>query len=293
MRPFTGVYTPLITFFDKRGDVDVVSQQRHVTNLVKAGVHGLIPMATMGEFTSMEREERRKVAEAVIEETSGQAKVVVGASAPSTRQAVELARDAEQAGADAVMVVTPFYIRPDLEGLRQHYEAVSKAVEIPVMAYNLPSFTGVDIPADLVLELARDGVIKGLKESGGDLAKALYIIRNMPEDFSFMTGSDALFTAVVLHGGQGGVIGSSNVFPAEDVRLYDLLQRGRVEEAVELQMKLALFTEALAVGPFPAAVKFLVEKVWGLKAYSRPPVRELNQAEKRLVLKIMEPLLRP
>lgn len=292
MRPFHGVYTPLITFFDEHGDLDILAQQRHVTNLVNAGVHGLVPMASMGEFTSMERKERRQVAEAVIEEASGRAKVVVGAGAPSTRQAVELSKDAERAGADAVMVVTPFYIKPSREGLREHYEAVSRAVEIPVMAYNLPSFTGVDMPADLVLEMAADDVVQGLKDSSGDLSKALQIIREMPEDFSFMTGSDPLFTSVVLHGGQGGVVGSSNAFPAEDVRLYDLLQKGRVKEAVELQMKLARFSEALSVGTFPAAAKFLVERVWGLKAHSRPPVRELTQAEKRRVLDLLNPLLK-
>ncbi|MFQ6013653.1 MAG: dihydrodipicolinate synthase family protein, partial [Thermoplasmata archaeon] len=140
MRPFEGVYTPLLTFFDTRGEVNMKAQIRHVTNLVKAGVDGVVPMASMGEFTAMDPKERAKVAEATVEEVSGRAQVVVGTGAPSTRQAIALSRDAQGAGADGVMVINPFYIRPDEEGIRRHYEAIRKAVDIPVMAYNLPFF---------------------------------------------------------------------------------------------------------------------------------------------------------
>ncbi len=293
MRTFEGVYTPLITFFDAKGRVNAQAQQRHVTNLLSAGVQGLVPMASMGEYTSMEREERRAVAEAVIEEASGRAKVVVGTGAPSTRHAVELSRDAEAAGADGVMVVTPFYIKPSRQALREHYETLRKAIEIPIMAYNLPSFTGVELPADLTLKMASAGTIQGLKDSSGDLTRAIEIITNMPDDFSFMTGSDPLFASVILHGGQGGVIGSSNAFPSEGIRLLELLQKGRISEAVELQLRLARFAQALRVGTFPAAAKFLVEKVWNLKAYSRPPVMELTTAEKKRVMEIIRPLLPP
>lgn len=291
MRTFEGIYTPLITFFDAKYRVDTQAQQRHVSNLLNAGVAGLVPMASMGEFTSMEREERRRVAEAVIEEASGRAKVVVGTGAPSTRQAVELSKDAEAAGADGVMVITPFYIKPGREGLKSHYEAIHEAVEIPVMAYSLPSFTGVDIPVELILEMARAGTIDGLKDSSGDLSKAMHVITEMPETFSFMTGSDSLLASVVIHGGQGGVVGSSNVFPSQGVRLYDLLQKWRVEEAVDLQLSLARFVRALQVGTFPAAAKYLVQKVWGLKAHSRPPVSELSSQEKRKIMEIVAPLM--
>lgn len=291
MRLFEGVYTPLVTFFDDDGEVDLRSQQRHVSNLLNAGVHGLVPMASMGEFTAMERDERRQVAEAVIEEASGRAKVVVGAGAPSTRQAVELSKDAEAAGADGVMVVTPFYIKPGVEGLRRHYEAIHRAVEIPVVAYTLPSFTGVDLPTDLVLEMADAGTVQALKDSSGDLAKGLEIIDGMPETFSYLTGSDALFSSVVIHGGQGGIIGSTNVFPEAGVTLLNLLKREMLSEAIELQMKLARFRQALDVGTFPAAAKFLVEKVWGLKSRCRPPAVDLTESQKQRVSEIMSPLL--
>lgn len=292
MRPFEGVYTPLITFFDARGAVDMKSQTKHVSNLVKAGVHGVIPMASMGEFTAMDRQERAKMAEAVVEEVSGRAQVVVGAGAPSTQQAVELSKDAEAAGADGVMVITPFYIRPDHAGIRRHYRAIRSAVDIPVMAYNLPFFTGVDLPTEVALDLARGGTIDGVKDSSGDLAKALHIISEMPKSFSFLTGADALLAAVVLHGGQGGVLGSSNVFPKKVVRLYDLARQGRVEETTSLQLELARFGRALKIGTFPAAAKYLVERVWGLKAYCRAPVGDLTPDERHHVDELVGPLLR-
>ncbi len=291
MRIFEGVYTPLITFFDEDGQVDLQAQQRHVSNLLNAGVHGLVPMASMGEFTAMEREERRAVAEAVIAEASGKGKVVVGTGAPSTRQAVEFSKDAEAEGADGVMVVTPFYIKPSIDGLRRHYEAIHQAVEIPVMAYCLPSFTGVDLPSGLVLEMAEAGTIQALKDSSQDLVKGLRIIDGMPESFSFLTGTDPLFSSVVIHGGQGGIIGSSNVFPEVGVRLFDLLQRERLKEALELQRKLALFTQATELGTYPATAKYLVEKVWGLKSRCRPPAIDLTADQKQRVDEILEPLL--
>ncbi len=291
MRPFEGIYTPLLTFFDAQGEVNMEAQVRHVTNLVKAGVDGVVPMASMGEFTAMDRKERAQVAEAIVEEVSGRAQVIVGAGAPSTRQAIHLARDAEGAGADGVMVIHPFYIRPDRVGIRSHYEAIRGAVDIPVMAYNLPFFTGIDIPSELILDLARDGIIDGLKDSSGDLAKALHIISELPDTVSFLTGSDALLTSVVLHGGQGGVLGSSNVIPKKVVELYDLVRQGRTEEATKLQLDLARFGRALEVGTYPAAAKYLVERVWGTEAHSRPPVHPLTEEERQRVDEIVAPLL--
>ncbi|MFQ5986173.1 MAG: dihydrodipicolinate synthase family protein, partial [Thermoplasmata archaeon] len=165
------------------------------------------------------------------------------------------------------------------------------AVDIPVMAYNLPFFTGVDIPAELILDLARDGTIDGLKDSSGDLSKALHIIAELPETVSFLTGTDPLLASVVIHGGQGGVVGSSNVFPKKVVQLYDLARQGRTKEAVRLQLDLARFSRALKVGTYPAAAKYLVERVWGTEAHSRPPVSDLTAKERQRVDEIVAPLL--
>jgi 4-hydroxy-tetrahydrodipicolinate synthase len=291
MRPFNGIYTPLLTFFDARGEVNMEGQIRHVSNLVKAGVDGVVPMASMGEFTAMDPKERAKVAEAVVEEVSGRAQVIVGTGAPSTRQAIELSRDAEKAGADGVMVINPFYIRPDEAGIRRHYEAIREAVDVPLMAYNLPFFTGVDIPTELLLDLARDGTIDGLKDSSGDLAKALHILSELPDSFSFLTGQDPLLASVVFHGGQGGVVGSSNVFPKKTVQLYDLARQGRTEEATKLQLDLSRFSRALKVGTYPAAAKYLVKRVWGAEMHSRPPVIDLTAEERLRVDEIVAPLL--
>jgi 4-hydroxy-tetrahydrodipicolinate synthase len=189
------------------------------------------------------------------------------------------------------MVIHPFYIRPDRTGIRSHYEAIRGAVDIPVMAYNLPFFTGVDVPSELILDLARDGTIDGLKDSSGDLAKALHIISELPDTVSFLTGQDPLLAAVVMHGGQGGVVGSSNIFPKKTVELYDLARQGRTEEATKLQLDLARFSRALKIGTYPAAAKYLLKRVWGTEAHSRPPVRPLTEEERREVDEIVAPLL--
>lgn len=291
MPAFEGIYTPLLTFFDTEGEVDYAAQARHVTRLVQAGVHGVVPLATMGEFTSLDRGERSRLAEAVIEEVSGRAQVIVGTGAPSTREAVSLSRDAEAAGADGVMVITPFYIKPDRAGLRHHYEAVRAAVEIPVMAYHLPSFTGVELPVDLILELAQEGVVQGVKDSSGDIVRALWTLDEKPADFAFLTGADPLLASTLFLGGQGGVVGSSNVVPELAVRLYQAVGRQEMREVADLQFRLYRFTRCLGVGAFPAAAKYLVGRVADLPTGCRPPVEALTKEERRRVDELAEPLL--
>lgn len=290
MATFEGVFTPLVTFFGEDGELDLESQRRHATFLVNAGVRGLVPMASMGEFTALDRDEKRQVTEAVIGEVSGRAQIVVHAGAPSTRQAVILAKDAEAAGADGIMAITPFYLKPNLDGLRRHYESLRAAVEIPIMAYCLPAYTGVSLPVPLILDLAREGTIQGLKDSTGDLSQALEILADRPEGFSMLTGADPLLASVLLLGGQGGVVGSTNAFPHLAVGIYRLLREGRVQEAMEIQGQLIRFTQAAQIGTFPAAPKYMVEQAWGLQTQARPPVEPLTKGERRKVDELIAPL---
>lgn len=291
MARLEGVFCPTVTFYDAHGRIDVPAFQTHLRNLVAAGLDGVFPLGTMGEFTLLSDAERRTLAEAAVEAVDGRGKLLIGTGSPSTEAAVGLSRHAEEVGADAVVVITPFYLRPNREGLRRHYEAVREAVGIPVFAYNLPSFTGYSLENDLVVELARDGVLRGLKDSEGNLSKDLALLPDLPKDFTLLTGADPIFLGLTLQGGAGGILGTSNFFPKTVHEMYRRARDGDVRRAAEIQAGVARLSEAIRTGPFPAATKRIVSRVWGLPAHLRLPVTGLSPDEAARVDRILKPFL--
>lgn len=291
MPPLRGILCPSITFFDASGEVDLETFKRHLRNLVDRGLHGVAPLGTMGEFTLLDEDERRWIAEAAVEAVGDRAPVVIGTGSPRTDRAVELARHAEDIGAHGVYAVTPFYLRPNREGLWRHYEAIHRAVGIPVLAYNLPQFAGYALDNRLILDLAREGILQGIKDSEGNLAKDLELLAEAPRDFRLFTGADPLCLALVAQGAAGGVLGTSNLFPATLVELYKRAKAGDLAGAAEIQAGVARLSAAIQTGPFPASTKYMVERVWGLRSSLRMPVTELSPEERRRVDALLEPFL--
>ena len=291
MSRLEGIVCPPITFFNRKGAVDEASFRRHLRNLVDRGLHGVFPNGTMGEFTLLTAEERRHLAEAAVDAVGDDATVFVGTGSMRTDEAVELSRHAQDIGADAVVVVTPFYLRPTPDGLRRHFNAVHRAVSIPILAYNLPSFTGYSIAPDLVADLAEEGIIQGMKDSSGDLPANLRILARVPKDFVFFTGADPLCLAVLAEGAAGGVLGTSNFFPAKIVDLYTRARKGDLADAGAIQAGVSRLSEAIGTGPFPAATKYIVDRVWGLKSSLRLPVTGLSAPERTKVDRLLKPFL--
>lgn len=291
MPSLEGILCPTVTFFTAKGEVDLAAFRRHLGNLVDRGLHGIAPLGTMGEFTLLDARERRTLAEAAVESVGEKGLVMVGTGSTRTATTVELSRHAEDVGAHAVLVVTPFYLRPNREGLRRHYGAVRRAVEIPLLAYNLPSFTGYGLENDLVAELAGEGILQGMKDSEGNLGKDLDLLSKVPNDFALFTGADPLCLALVAQGAAGGILGTSNLFPAKVTELYRLARGNELDKAAEIQAGVARLSEAIQTGPFPAATKYMVERVWGLSSALRLPVTELSDGEKGRIDSILDPFL--
>jgi 4-hydroxy-tetrahydrodipicolinate synthase len=287
---FEGVFTPIPTFFDGE-ELNDEKLATHINRLIENGVNGLVPLGTLGEFSSLTIKERKHVAEVVVSEVSGRAQVIVGTGATTTSAAIELAAHAEDIGADGVLVITPYFLKTDTEGLIKHYETLHEHIDLPIVAYNLPQFTGVELPDDVITHLADEGVISGLKDTSGNLAKILTIINNTGSDFSVLTGADALFTSTVLHGGAGGIIGSSNIFPEKTVQMYRAVKKGNIEAAVKLQMEILPIINLIGLGTFPAAVKYMIERVSGIASNVRAPLRDLNIEEKQTIDRILDPLI--
>ncbi len=286
-----GILCPAVTFFDARGEIDLEAFKRHLANLVERGLHGVAPIGTMGEFTLLDEDERRWLAEAAVEAVGDRGLVLIGTGSPRTDRAVDFSRHAEDVGAHGVYAITPFYLKPNRDGLRRHYEALHRAVGIPVFAYNLPSFTGYSMDNGLIVELAEEGILQGLKDSEGDLAKDIQLLTELPRDFALFTGADPLCLAVLAQGAAGGILGTSNLFPATLAELYKLARAGDVSRAAEIQAGVSRLSQAIQMGPFPAAIKYMVERVWGLRSSLRLPVTELSSDERKRVDALLEPLL--
>ena len=270
--PFHGVLPALITpFTDDGGAVDTVALAENVERLIAAGVGGLVPGGSTGEFTTLSNAERRQVAEATIEAAAGRVPVVVGTGALSTRETVELSVHAERAGAAAVMVVPPFYDAPKWPELLAHYHAVADAISIPVVYYNLPGATGVHLTAAQLRELP----IAALKDTGGDAVAATELIQTGGP--TLLNGFDTLTFAALAAGVEAVIWGTASIVPEQCVELHRLLIDDiDLPAARELWARLWPLCQFLEGQSYSAAVKTACRLVGDTTGPVRAPLLELD-----------------
>jgi dihydrodipicolinate synthase/N-acetylneuraminate lyase len=252
-----GIYPALITFYDERERVDAEASAAHAARLVDAGVDGLVVCGSTGEFHLLSLDERRALLEAVAGAASGRVSLTVHVGAPTTRATCELASHAAEHGAEAVLVVTPYYNRVGADEQRAYLRAVADAAGgLPVLAYTMPKMAGDRYPVELLAELARDGVVHGVKESGDELARLLSILEAAPEGFAAFAGSAPLCAPCLLAGGHGGVLALANVAPEACVAIAAAIERGDGAQAMLLTRALApLQREISAAGSSPAGYR--------------------------------------
>ena len=234
-----GVYVPLVTPFDAAGDLDPRALQRLVDYLIEAGVHGLFPGGTTGEFPLLTTDERKRVAETVVASAAGRVPVVVHAGAPSTRAAIDLAQHARQIGADAVAVVAPYYYPLPDDAVVAHYVDVCAAVsDYPVLLYNIPQRTGNAVLPRIAAEIvSRCPNVVGIKDSSGNLSQSIEYCALKP-DFQVAQGADGLIVAGLAMGIETTVSGNANVFPELVVAVFDAWWRGDPDGARQAQARL-------------------------------------------------------
>ena len=243
-----GIIPPMLTAFDKQGDFDERAQREIVSFLIDK-VQGLYPCGTYGSGVLMSLEERKRVAEVVIDEVAGRIPVIMHVGGASTRSVVELARHAEKAGATAVAAVPPIYYgfrEPEVE---RHFKALIDAVSIPVLIYNNPKTTGVSISAPFLNHLAGIG-LSGVKDSSFDIMVFYNYLRTVKkEGFIPIVGTEALLLPAVAMGAHGSVSGLANAFPEPVVELFNAVKGGDMEEACLLQMKVSAMRDIMHYGP--------------------------------------------
>ncbi|MDQ1636842.1 MAG: 4-hydroxy-tetrahydrodipicolinate synthase [Pyrinomonadaceae bacterium] len=251
-----GCATALVTPFTSDGAIDDEALTRLIEYQLNNGVRLLVPCGTTGESATMTEEEDQRVISRAIELARGRAKVIAGTGSNSTAAAIENSKIAQRLGADAVLVVAPFYNKPTQHGLYAHFRAIAEAVDLPIVIYNVPGRTSCNIAAETTLKLARDCEnIVAVKEASGNLSQIMEILRGRPAGFNVLSGDDAITFALIALGGDGLISVASNQAPELMSRLVDLALAGKWNEARELHYRLLPLMETNFIESSPGPVK--------------------------------------
>lgn len=251
-----GVVTPLITPVDAEERVHETGLRNQIEHVLRGGVHGVFVVGSTGEFYGIDYDEKKRATEITVDQVKGRVPVYVGASAITTRECIKLSKMAESAGAQAVTILTPMFISPSEEELYKHFRAIAESTALPVLVYNNPDRTGINMSANLIERLAEIPNIVGAKDSSGDLTlTSEYIRRTRNKGFRVMAGRDTLILATLVYGGVGCVAATSNVAPALVVEIYNRFKAGDIQGALEAQYKLAPLRIAFGLGSFPVVMK--------------------------------------
>jgi 4-hydroxy-tetrahydrodipicolinate synthase len=267
-----GTYTALVTPFREEPDqpIDWPALDELIDRQIVARVAGLVPCGTTGESPTLSHEEHVRVVERTVKRAGGRTQVIAGAGSNSTREAIALAEHAERVGADAVMVVVPYYNKPTQEGLVRHFVEVAKHVRLPVIVYNIPGRTGVDLtPEALARICALAPNVVATKEATGNVLRAQRLAQTMGDRIVILSGDDALTLPMIAVGARGVISVTSNVLPAEIVRATDLALAGNLEQARRLHLALLPVHEAMFLEASPGPVKVAL----ALRDLIRPVVR--------------------
>lgn len=282
---FHGSFVALVTPFDRNGALDEEAYRELIRRQIKGGTSGLVPNGSTGEAATLLHEEARRLIELACEESRGEVPVVAGVGTNATWKAVEAAREAESLGADALMVLAPYYNKPTQEGLYQHFRAVARETRLPVMLYNIPGRTAVNCAPKTIARLAKDCPnIVAVKEAAGSLDQVTEILNAAPKGFTVMAGDDGLALPMMAVGAQGVVSVLANIAPKATAELCRLALKGDYAKARALHLKLYPVIKALFVETNPIPVKAAL----ALSGIGRPeprlPLTPLT-AEGRTILK--------
>lgn len=277
-----GSMPALITPF-KDGKVDEAAYQKFVEWQIKEGSSALVPVGTTGESPTLNHEEHKRVVELCIEVAAKRVPVIAGAGSNSTAEAIDLAKFAKKAKADAVLVVCPYYNRPTQEGLYLHFKAVAEAVDIPIIVYNVPGRTITDISVDVLARLVKLPNIVGIKDATANMNRASRQRHVLGEKFIMLSGEDATALGFNAHGGQGCISVTANVAPKLCAEFQAATLAGDFAKALKLQDRLLPLHDALFVETNPGPVKYAVSRLGMCEPDARLPLSPVTEATKKTV----------
>src|SRR2546428_9355580 len=288
MKPkLEGIWTPIPTPLTKQGRVDTDATRRLVDFHIEAGIDGLLPLGTSGEFALLQREERKTLVDTVVDQADGRVPVVAGVSDPSIENVLQLSSDAKKAGADAVIATPPYYFTTTDEGHYRHFKTISEAIDLPLLIYNIPEWTHSFVTPEAVQRLAEEKLVVGMKYTEYNFLNLLRFLKTSGTKIAIFAGSDAMAYSNLEFGGSGAIIGSANVAPKIASKIFDDYKKGDLEGARESQEKLLPIIMALSVGKYPAALKEAMSLIGMPVGPLKEPLQALSIAEKRIVAELL------
>jgi 4-hydroxy-tetrahydrodipicolinate synthase len=287
---WTGVGTALVTPFTASGDLDERAVRRLGRRQIDAGIHFLVPCGTTGENPTLTDAERIRVVELLVDEANGRVPVLAGAGGYNTREVIQLAGEMQHAGAAGLLSVTPYYNKPTQEGLYQHYSAIADSTPLPIIVYNVPGRTGVNVEPATLARLAELPNIVGVKEASGNITQMCEVCRVAPADFIVLSGDDAITLPLMAIGGRGVISVASNEIPAEMVAMVEAAERGDFVRARAVHTRILPLMQINFVESNPVPVKAAMAAMGLLEESYRLPMCSPKQESKDKIVRVLKQL---
>jgi 4-hydroxy-tetrahydrodipicolinate synthase len=287
---FTGVGTAVVTPFTKSGALDEAAVRRLGRRQIDAGIHFLCPCGTTGENPTLTDDERRRIVEILVDEAKGAVPILAGAGGYDTKEVIHLAALMQKAGAAGLLSVTPYYNKPTQEGLYQHYKAIAESTTLPIVVYNVPGRTGVNVEPATLARLAPVPNIVGVKEASGNVTQMCEIVRAVPNDFLVLSGDDALTLPLMAIGGRGIISVASNEIPAEMVQMVEAAERGDFATARQTHQRILPLMLGNFIEANPVPVKAAMAAMGLLDEQYRLPMCSPKPESRERLTKILKEL---
>ena len=287
---WTGCGTALVTPFNAHGNVDEAAVRRLARRQIEAGIHFLVPCGTTGESPTLSEDERVRVVELVVAEAGGKVPVLAGAGGYDTREVVHVGQRMRKAGAQGLLSVTPYYNKPTPEGLYQHYKAIAEGVGLPLIVYNVPGRTGVNVEPRTLARLATIPNVVGVKEASGNMGQICEVVRSVPEGFLVLSGDDSLTLPVMAVGGHGIISVASNGVPSEMVRMVEHAEANDFASARRIHTQIMPFLTVNFIEANPIPIKAAMAMMGLLEERYRLPMVPPQASSKAKIAEVLETL---
>ena len=289
-RPFTGVGTALVTPFTAGGSLDEAAVRRLARRQIEAGIHFLCPCGTTGERPPLSDPEKIRIVEILLEESSGRVPIVAGAGGNNTDEVIHLAKEFERHGVSGLLSVTPYYNKPTQEGLYRHFSAIAESTPLPIIVYNVPGRTGVNVEVPTLVRLARIPNIVAVKEASGNVTQMCEICHAVPPDFIVLSGDDALTLPLMAVGGHGIISVASNEIPAEMVQMVEAAERNDFVAARAIHHRILSLMQINFVEYNPIPVKAAMAAMGLIEETYRLPMCAPRAESREKILKVLKEL---
>ena len=288
---FKGAITAIVTPFKENGDLDLESLKKLVVFQVDNDIDGIVPCGTTGESPSLNEEEHFEVVKTIIKASNGKVPVIAGAGSNSTEHAIKMTKRAAKLGVDAVLHVCPYYNKPTQEGLYRHFSAIAKAVDIPIIIYNIQGRTAVNMETSTLARLAKEYPnIIGVKEASGNISQMMDVINELPKNFIVLSGDDNLTLPLMSLGGKGVISVASNIIPKEMHELCEYALNGDFDKANKIHYKLLPLFKGIFIETNPIPIKAALAMKGMIKEVYRLPMCEMKKENKEKLRKILDGL---